>query len=67
MLGVTRSQVGVGLVEFMKPAHVDSLGVLSLLCCPEEGASNLLLLLMEADLTMSSTITTVNNFAALGK
>ncbi len=51
----------------MKPEKNTSLGVLSLLCSPVEGASNLLLLLAEGDLTFSAAVTAVNNFATVGE
>ncbi|KAI0230966.1 hypothetical protein LSAT2_018652 [Lamellibrachia satsuma] len=40
-------------------------GVLSLTCSPSEGVNNLLLLLADGDLTLSTTISSVNNFATL--
>ena len=60
-------QVGLGIIEVFKPERNTSLGVLALLCSPAEGASNLLLLLAEGDLTFSATVTAVNNFATVGK
>ena len=60
-------QVGLGIIELFKPERNTSLGVLALLCSPAEGASNLLLLLAEGDLTFSATVTSVNNFATVGK
>ena len=60
-------QVGLGIVELLQPNRDTSLGVLALLCSPAEGASNLLILLAEADLTLSVTVTCVTNFAAIGE
>ncbi len=60
-------KVGLCIIELLKPEKNTSLGVLSLHCSPVEGASNLLLLLAEADLTFSAAVTSVNNFATLGK
>lgn len=60
-------QVSLGVVELLKPGPDTSLGALVLICSPAEGTSNLLILLAEADLTLSVTITCVTNFAAIGK
>ena len=60
-------QLALGLVEMLHSSSNMTFGVLSLTCSPSEGVNNLLLLLADGDLTLSATISTVNNFATLGK
>ena len=60
-------KIGLGLVELFRPSDHETLSSLSLLSSPSEGASCLLILLVEGDLTLSVLLTTVNNFAAIGK
>ena len=50
----------------LRPARDTGLGALVLLASPAEGVGNLLVLLAEADLTLSVTVTCVTNFAAIG-
>ena len=60
-------QLGLGLVEMLQPSRPASLGVLALTCAPSEGASTLMIQLAELDLTLSVTVTSVNNFAGVGE
>ena len=60
-------QLGLGIIELLQPERNTSLGVLSLICSPAEGASSLLIMLAESDLTFSVTLTSVNNFATVGQ
>jgi len=66
-IDVVTSQIGLGLVELLQSSHVVFMAVLSMLCSPHEGASCLLALLADNDLTLTVTITCVINFAAVGE
>ena len=60
------AKVALGVVELFKPEVDTSLGVLSLMCSPSEGASIMMVLLAESDVTLSAIMTSINNFASTG-
>ena len=59
-------QAALIIVEILRPPAQSLLGTLCLLCSPSEGVACLLVLLSEADLTLSILLIIVVNLAALG-